>query len=122
MAYFTGDPLYNIAKVLSTPIILPASGLYALGGVINEATGGTTTTYDLGTALRGGSTGTVFSNTILAIQPYDPGSNVADGKLGTLQIPFLNRHLPEALKDAVDIIPPWAKAALIAIGVLAVTK
>lgn len=121
MGYFTGDWVYNTAKVLATPILLPASGLYALGGALNAATGGTTTTYDLGTALRGGSTGTTFSNAVLAPSFYDPGSREADGVLGGLQIPILNKYTGEAVKDAADAWPwlkwlPWIAGGVAAVA------
>lgn len=111
------DWLYETAKVIASPVLIPLEGLYTLGGVLNEATGGTTTTYDIHSALGGGAQGTEFSSAIAAVSAYDPGERMADGQWGGWQVPVVNPWTPRVVDDIGDTakdllidIPPWVWA------------
>lgn len=45
--------LYDASKIVASPVLVPLQGLYAAGGVLNVATGGKTTSWDIHDALSG---------------------------------------------------------------------
>lgn len=95
-------------------------GLYALGGGINELTGGHTATYWAPAAARGAARGTTYSNTTQALSGYQ-GSTPGAGDWG---LPIVNRATfrvaGDVLKAATeDVLGIDLKTLLLAGGVLA---
>lgn len=97
----------------------PLQPYFALGGLLNQATGGKTGSYSFAETARGQAAPSTYSTTVHALSVYDAGEDTSDGVLGGLQLPVVNRHGKRLAKEVVeevtdfawDAIPTWLKVA-----------
>lgn len=90
----------------------PVHGLYALGGAVNELTGGKTKTYSLAKALKGQGSQNRFSKTTQATSGY----TAPVPRAGDYRLPVVNRATPQLVGQVAgtvvhDVAAPVADAA-----------
>lgn len=110
----TGSSGGALAAAVSGAVLSP---FYALGGYVNQATGGETPTYNpLVAAYSQTVQPPTYSDFTQAVSGYQ-GSGPDDGFWG---IPILNPKTVEVAKEVVDeVLPPWALPVALGVGGIA---